>query len=55
MMIEFKKEYGIVMVKTIGGKFHIIIRMGNVTFFRVTPFQKNYRLVLNVKHLKIIW
>jgi hypothetical protein len=53
-MIEFKKD-GIVTVKTIGGKFHVIIGMGNVTFFKVTPFQKLYRLVLNVKHLKNIW
>jgi hypothetical protein len=36
-MIEFKKEDGIVMVKTIGGKFHVIIEIGNVTFFEVAP------------------
>jgi len=34
-MIEFKKEDGIVMMKIIGGKFHVIILMGNVTFFKI--------------------
>jgi len=53
-MIEFKKD-GIVMVKTLGGKFHVIIEMGNVTLFKVTPFKKCYGLVFNAKHLKIIW
>jgi hypothetical protein len=43
------------MVKTIGGEFHVIIGMGNVTFLKVIPFQKIYGLVFNVKHLKIIW
>jgi hypothetical protein len=55
MMIEFKKEDGIVTMKTIGGKFHVIIGMGDVTFLKVNPFQKIYGLVFNVKHSKIIW
>jgi hypothetical protein len=49
-MIE--KEDGIVTVKTIGGKFHVIIGMGNVTFLKIIPFLKCYGLVFNVKHLK---